>query len=122
MKTNENIEHYRLYTVDYNYSHNAPPTFQAQGDVLHCHSEPSISMALVEASAASTEAGDSDGAGPGCITECVRCKESSLKAPLPAEGALVHHSAGKVYCRHHRVGAQGNFSWFTVHKLRDIHD
>ena len=67
-------------------------------------------LALVEASAASTEVGDSDGAGPGCITECVRCKEGSLKPPLPAEGALVHHSAGKVYCRYHRVRTQGNFS------------
>ena len=63
-------------------------------------------LALVEANTASTEAGDSDGAGPGCITECVRCKESSLKAPLPAVEALVDYSAGKVYCRHHRVWAQ----------------
>ena len=77
-------------------------------------------LALVEASAASTEAGDSDGAGPGCITECLRCKESSLKAPLPAIEALVDYSAGKVYCRHHGVWAQGNFTRFTVHKLHNF--
>ena len=62
-------------------------------------------LALVEASAASTEAGDSDGAGPGCITECLRYKESSLNAPLPAIETLVDYSAEKVYCRYHRVRA-----------------